>query len=67
MSRSTPLLWAGLFALVVAVVFLGFGLVAGSESAGEETVSGEGNAEVEEPEVTDDGQRDDPGSIVFLA
>ena len=30
MRRSTPLLWAGLFALVVAVVFLGFGLVAGS-------------------------------------
>ena len=30
--RSMPLLWAGLFALVVAVVFLGFGLVAGSGS-----------------------------------
>jgi hypothetical protein len=32
MSRSTPLLWAGLFAWVVAGVFLGFGLVAGSGS-----------------------------------
>ena len=30
MSRSTPLLWAGLFALVVAVVFRGSGPVAGS-------------------------------------
>ena len=28
--KSAPLLYAGLFALVVAVVFVGFGLVAGS-------------------------------------
>lgn len=28
--RSAPLLYAGLFALVVAVLFVGFGLVAGS-------------------------------------
>ena len=28
--KSAPLLYAGLFALVVAVMFVGFGLVAGS-------------------------------------
>ncbi len=28
--KSAPLLYAGLFALVVAVLFVGFGLVAGS-------------------------------------
>jgi len=28
--KSAPLFYAGLFALIVAVVFVGFGLVAGS-------------------------------------
>lgn len=30
MMRSSSLLYAGVFALIVAVLFLGFGLVAGS-------------------------------------